>query len=49
MSSGIHSEWGMFAEANHANLTMGTILPDCNDSQRTLGKGDLKSLAKTYG
>lgn len=40
---------GHVSESAHGYLTMSTELPECNDSQRTLGKGDILSLNNTYG
>ena len=40
---------GHVSEDTHANLTMSQSLDPCDNSQRTLGKGDLASLKNTYG
>lgn len=40
---------GHVSETTHGYLTMSTQLGDCDNSQRTLGKGDILSLNNTYG
>ncbi|MQW75378.1 matrixin family metalloprotease [Nocardioides sp. dk4132] len=40
---------GHVSESSHGNLTMSTQLDDCDNSQRTLGNGDLLGLKDIYG